>query len=242
MEATFSNIKMHHATRAKAERLIAMLAAEYPRLTLEAVPGEEIDHETYTNSLFGFEVVLDGETPVLESAQVPELADILDACGEMEVDPSTPEGEEDEEPKGSASVVPEKYRQQYRTASSTGQSCGDWLAEQLAGDTIDADGKLNVEDLIAVFEANGLDLNASWAVNRSRGWQGRFRMTGRNILEKQVALAGFYCLPGNRVIDAPAEWLATMEAKHGKWLAKQRKLQAATETSIKEAVEGEAQE
>ena len=136
---------------------------------------------------------------------------------------------------------PDKYRQQYRTASSTGQSCGDWLAEQLAGDTLDADGKLNIESLIAVFEANGLDLNASWAVNRSRGWQGRFRMTGRNILEKQVALSGIYH-EGDRVIDAPAEWLASMEQKHGKWLAKQRKLQEATETSIKEAVEGEAQE
>ena len=49
------SIRFHHATRAKAARLVETLAAEYPRLTLEVVPGDKIDHETYTNDLGMFD-------------------------------------------------------------------------------------------------------------------------------------------------------------------------------------------
>ena len=238
-----TEIKMHHATRAKAVRLIETLTAEYPRLTLEAVPGDDIDHETYTNELFGFEVLVDGEEVVLESdgPKVPELADILDACIEQEINPeANPEEGDEEEERGSGSVVPEKYRQQYREQSTTGQSCGDWLAEQLALDTLVAD-KLNVEALIGVFVNNGLDMNAPWALGRftqSRGWQGRFRMSGRAVLEKQVLLTGTYFNALDEAITPSAGWLDAMAEKHGKWLAKQRKLQAEADVAVTEAVEG----
>lgn len=91
--------------------------------------------------------------------------------------------------------MPQKYRAIYREVSSTGQSNGDWLAERLTADTTDADGKMNLDDLLAIFEANGVDLNAKWALARftqSPGWRGRFRMSGRNVLEKIVARDGVY--------------------------------------------------
>lgn len=115
-----------------------MLAAEYPRLTLEAVPGDEIDHELYTNDLFGFEVLVDDGDVIFESTKVPELADILDACAEQEIDPAQGVYDEEEEDEAPATVVPEKYRQQYREVSTTGQCNGDWLAETLAAETLDS--------------------------------------------------------------------------------------------------------
>lgn len=230
MEATFApTIRMHHATRAKAERLVAMLAAEYPRLTLAVAESDEpIDHEVYETEAVGFEVYIDEEEVVWEGPKVPELADILDACAEQEIDPTETDEDEEEEPELTGSIVPNKYRAAYREVSSTGQCNGDWLAEQLAADTLDAEGKLDLNGLIAVYEANELDLNAKWAVARfaqTRGWQGRFRMSGRVVLEKAVALRGTYITVSGAPVVPSAEWLEQMEAKHGKWLAKQRKIE-----------------
>ena len=232
METTNSNtfapsIRMHHATRAKAARLAAMLNAEYPQLSLIAVEGDEIDHEVYEHDLGAFEVTIDEEEVVWTGDKVPELADVLDACAAADIGLNE---DEEEEPEYRSTVVPHKYREIYREVSSTGQSNGDWLAERMTADTTDADGKMNLDDLLAIFDANGVDLNAKWALARftqSPGWRGRFRMSGRNVLEKIVARDGVYFDGTGAKVTPHAEWMEAMAEKHAKWLAKEAKAAAA---------------
>lgn len=65
-----------------------------------------------------------------------------------------------------------------------------------------------MDALIVIFENNGVDMTAKWAMARhtqTRGWQGRFRMSGRVVLEKLVALNGVYVdHTGALVTPAPA--------------------------------------
>lgn len=236
-------IRMHHATRAKAAKLQATFAAEYPRLTLRAMEGEQIDHEIYGYEAEGFEVVIDADTDEEEAIyagdKVPSLAEILDYCAENEIDPT--KDDEDEEPRASGSVVPEAYRAKYRAESTTGRSCGDWLAEQLAADTLDGKEKLVMEDFIAILEANDVDLTGKWAQMRygqTPGWQGRFRMNGRQVMEKLVTKRAIYRNHTGEALVPPADWLEAMRAKHAKWLAKEAKAEAAAAEAIKQAVEG----
>ncbi len=228
-------VTMHHATRTKAAKLVQTLIAEYPRLALLPI----VDN----GSAVGFRVVFargtDDEQEIYSGDKVPSLALVLDTCAEEEFDPSAPE--EDDEPRISGSVVPTKYRDEYRTASTTGRSNGDWLAEQLANDTLNAEGKLNLYDFIAVLERNGVALNGKWARLPETGvcgWQGRFRMNGRQVLEKQVVKAGVYIDATGGALKPSEEWLADMGAKHAKWLAKEAKREAAATEAVKTAVEG----
>lgn len=216
-------VKIHHATRAKAEKLSAILAAEYPVLSLHPAYNED---ETAVTTWVVIATMPDEDetTTIYEGAKVPDLADVLEACDDAGIDPET-EVADDEEPKTSGSVVPENYRVQYRAASSNGQTCGDWLAERLVADTHGIEG-FRVDDFTAILNANGVDMSAKWAqlpMSGQKGWIGRYRMNGRQVLEKIVALVGFYidhtgakCLPH-------AEWLTSMRSKHSKWIAKQEK-------------------
>lgn len=229
-------IVMHHATRAKANKLATMLAAEYPRLTIAAVTDEN-------TVLTGFRVVYaagtDDEQEIYTGAKVPSLALLMDTCAEEGIDPTAPEEDEEEAPRASGSVVPETYRQKYREVSSTGRSNGDWLAEQLAIDCLRGD-KLNIDDYINILYANGVDLTGKWAMVRftgAAGWQGRFRMNGRQILEKSVAKSGVYRNHTMQEITPNADWLADMRSKHAKWLAKEAKAEQAATDAIKSSVE-----
>lgn len=230
------SVQMHHATRAKATKLATTLAVEYARLTLEAkTDGNDV--------LTGFRVVFandtDEEQEIYSGEKVPSLAVVLDTCAEEGIDP-TPTEEEDE-PRVSGSVVPESYRAKYRAESSTGRSNGDWLAEQLANDTLDAKGNLQLEDFRAVLSNNGVDQTGKWArlpESGGRGWQGRFRMNGRQVLEKLVTKAAVYIDPVGAKHTPSEEWLETMQAKHAKWLAKEAKREAAATEAVKSSVEG----
>lgn len=238
----FDTIAMHHATRAKAEKLQAMLAAEYPRLSLSPVPAEESDRDDGKEDLASWDVIVDSDDDntilATEDKHVPEIADILDACAEQEIDP-TASDEDDEDQRQSGSVVAETYRQAYRVQSSTGTTCGDWLAERLTADTTGADGKVNIADLTHIFETNGLDLRAKWAnPAKSNGWQGRYRMSGRLALEKRIALARVYRDHQGAVIHPHAEWLDANDKKHAKFLEKEAKRAAAAEAAIRAAVGG----
>lgn len=243
MELNFATIKMHHATRAKAEKLATALRAEYPALTLKAFT-EETDHPDFESALKGWIVNhtdAEGEVHAIwYGAKVPELAELLDICQEEGYDPE--EGaEEEEEETLSGSVVKEAYRAKYKEVSSNGQTCGDWLAERMVDDTSNGDGKLMVDALIELFEVNGLDMGAKWALARNtqtRGWQGRFRMSGRIVLEKAVTLTGVYSDPDGVQINPPAEWLEEMRAKHAVWLKKEAKRQENAEKAVRSSVEG----
>lgn len=230
------SIQMHHATRAKATKLATTFAAEYAQLTLEATTDSN-------DVLTGFRVVFakdtDEEQEIYSGEKVPSLAVVLDTCAEEGIDP-TPTEEEDE-PRASGSVVPESYRAKYRLESTTGRSNGDWLAEQLANDTLDGKGNLQLEDFRAVLSNNGVDQTGKWArlpESGGRGWQGRFRMNGRQVLEKLVTKAAIYVDPIGARHTPSAEWLETMQTKHAKWLTKEAKREAAATEAVKSTVEG----
>lgn len=230
------SVNMHGNTRKAATKLAAMLAAEYPRLTMEATTDS---NDTLTGFVVTFGKDAEDEQEIYTGPKVPSLALLLDICAEEGLDPSAPE--EEEAPRASGSVVPEKYRSEYRLNSSTGRSNGDWLAEQLALDTLDAKGNLVMDDFIAVLERNNVPLMGKWASLRfggGRGWQGRFRMNGRQVLEKLVCKARAYVDATGTTLTPSEEWLADMGAKHAKWLAKEAKAEAAANAAVKSAVEG----
>lgn len=233
-------IRMHHATRAKAMKLASTLLAEYPKLTLEAIDGDDIDHEVYMNECGGFVVTHSDGEEVYSGDKVPELAEILDTAIEMGLDLEADEEEEEEKPSGS--VVPEEYRIQYKEKSSNGQTCGDWLAEFLVGQTHGGSG-FNVEDFTYILNRNNVDMTAKWAKlpeSGQPGWIGRYRMNGRQVLERLVAERGWI----NGMVDrfvVPEPDMAILRAKHAKHLAKlDRAMAKAAEAATKAAAEATA--
>lgn len=215
---TIQNLTIHHATKAKALRLQAAFEADYPALRLEPI----VEGGVLVGWLFIHTGEVQEETDVLQVSKLPDLQDVLEACDEMDLDPEL--GFEEEEQPGS--IVDEHYRVHYREVSSTKRSNGDWLAEWLADHTLASDLKLSFEALEAIFSANGLDLTAPWAraaETQSKGWQGRYRMNGRQVLERIVALNGFVKAADGTVHEVPAEDLAILRGKHAKWVAKQEK-------------------
>lgn len=218
-----TNTQLHHARKAKAQKLAAILDAEYPAISLAPTTNEDGSRVT------GW-CAEASETTIYEGEDLPDLADLLDACMDEGIDPT--EGAEEERQSGS--VVPEVYRKRYREASSTGQSCGDWLAEWLAERTLDANGKLLVDVFVAMLGNNGVDLTAKWAKARETqgaGWQGRFRMNGRQVLEKQVAKCGVIWDDLQAEFEVLVEVLVDLRTKHAKWLAKEEKREEA-ETEV----------
>jgi hypothetical protein len=103
-----------------------------------------------------------------------------------------------------------KYRDRAREAGIKGKaakrSAWDWLAQELAAATLTKDAKLKVDDFLALLDANGVD-HSRWT-NRSKGWEGRLRMTGRLALQRVVAERGTLLFADGEIKDAPAEWVA----------------------------------
>lgn len=225
--------KVHHATKAKAEELATMLEAEYPALTIE--PEYNEDESQVTGFRWLHRDAPDAEpTQIGSSRKAPELADLLAACEDQELDPEAIEAEEEEYRGGS--VVDPMYRDQYREASSTKQSCGDFLAEWLVR-VLTADGKLDEWAFAAILSNNGVDLSAKWAqvaTGRSPGWQGRYRMNGRQALEKRICFTETLIDESGNAHEIDAEWLKDKQSKHSKWLAKERK-RAEAEQAVADA-------
>lgn len=119
---------------------------------------------------------------------------------------------EDNAKKGS--VVRHAYKAKYAeraVAAGLGRkaaqrSAWDWLAQTLAGECLGAGDKIDIGKFLAILEANGVD-HSRWQ-NRSKGWEGRLRMTGRLALQKVVAEKMELALPDGEVLVAPAEWVA----------------------------------
>jgi hypothetical protein len=111
-----------------------------------------------------------------------------------------------------ASVVRPGYKATYaKRAADAGlgkvaqRSCWDWLAASLAGEVL-VDTKLDVAKFHTLLEANGVD-HSRWT-NRSKGWEGRLRMTGRLALQKVVAANGVLHTADGEQLEAPADWIA----------------------------------
>ena len=112
------------------------------------------------------------------------------------------------------SVVAPKYKHRYaQRAVAAGhkrkaaqRSNWDWLAQTLAGEVLDDRDHLVVDRLLALLDANGVD-HSRWT-NRSKGWEGRLRMSGRLALQRVVAEAGVLRTVDGEELVAPPEWVA----------------------------------
>lgn len=215
--------KIHHATRAKAEKLATLLAAEYPLIAI--APTYDEDESRVIGWITTHTTPEGEETILIEGDKVPDLADIFEACDEHDIDPE--EGADEEQTGGS--VVPEEYRAMYRENSSNGQTCGDWLAEWLVSQTHGVEG-FHVEEFRAILSANAVDMTRPWAglyESGQPGWIGRYRMNGRQVLEKTVAKTGSVNDARGNTYPVPEGDLAILRNKHAKWLAKEAKREAA---------------
>lgn len=86
------------------------------------------------------------------------------------------------------------------------RSCGDWLALELAALTLDEKNRLDVDAFCAILTANGVK-HDHWNTT-TKGWQGRFRMTGRLALQRVVAAEEQLFLADGTAIAAPRSWVA----------------------------------
>lgn len=95
-------------------------------------------------------------------------------------------------------------------------NCGDWLAVALKDAYIEKVKGKKVFDLDGFTKCckdNGLDVTEKWATNRSPGWQGRFRMNGRQKLEIVLARNGHVVIKGKK--EKPTGvFLKAMVKKH----------------------------
>ena len=121
------------------------------------------------------------------------------------------------EPEPTGSVVKEEYRARYAEMGHP-THCGDWLANFLNERCIVGDGK---ETDLVRFEqiCNANDVSLAKYNRTSNGWQGRLRMTGRNLLKAVVVRTGFILVPnGDGLLDkyeADPEWRAAKMPKKG---------------------------
>ncbi len=133
-------------------------------------------------------------------------------------DKDVPIETEDTGPSGN--VVPEKYKTEYK-ARGNAAHCGDWLAIWL-------DGKFEIRDPAEkkpIFDADGfteflvandVDMTGKWInlpTSGQKGWAGRYRMNGRQKLEKVVAVRGTVKWQGKDV-KVPKPDLAILRRKH----------------------------
>ncbi len=99
-----------------------------------------------------------------------------------EWDEAADEAEAEEKPQKSGSVVTNRYRANY-SESGHPTHCGDELAVLLNGICLNKAG-INMELFEEICKYNGVDL--SKYKRTGKGWQGRLRMTGRNLLASKV--------------------------------------------------------
>lgn len=122
---------------------------------------------------------------------------------------------ESDDEKGTGSVVKDRYRAKYAEAGHP-THCGDWLANTL-NEVVQNKGGTNLDLFEDICNLNGVSLEK---LNRtSRGWQGRFRMTGRNMLARKVyANGGKLILPDTMGGEkqAPSEWMSAQKFKLAK--------------------------
>ena len=237
--AALTKSQVHHATRATALRLAQTLEVEYPRLALK--PLFDTDTPDAESRVTGWLVIGNFEevVEILRTVRVPHLADVLADCTDLGYDPEEPinEAEEEAEKASGNNIVKEKYRQRYAEVSSTGQSCGDWLAEWLALQTMQGD-KFQPDAFKMILDANDIDQSGAWGrllESGQKGAVGRWRMNGRQILEKQVALVGYVKGPLSDPVFPPAEAVEILRARHAKWIAKEEKRILAAKQAIVEA-------
>lgn len=201
-----------HAAPKQAVAILVLarkLAAEYPALRLEQ-DGDEYHVVAVDPEHSEFRITLD-------EVDDSTLSFILEAADEAGIDPEA--GYEEEDHTSSGSVVADSYKKAYAEAGHP-THCGDWLAQfwftnKPTKSVVDG-GKttvLDVDEADRLFLQNGVDSSigkwgATFHGNKApkNGWEGRFAMSGLNILRKRVADAG-QLLWNHEVIEPPADWI-----------------------------------
>lgn len=144
----------------------------------------------------------------VEADTIPTFADVLEALPAVD-------GEVAADIVKRGSVVKTGYKKLYaaRAAESGAgkvaqRSCWDWLAQQLAGEVL-VDGKFVEQRFRDLLDANGIR-HEHWGTGekRTKGWEGRLRMTGRLALQKVVAKNGHLKTPDGEELPAPEEFIA----------------------------------
>lgn len=151
-----------------------------------------------------------------------EQAEYNDA-GEYETVEEAAAGGEPEEGEGetkeSVSIVKDKFKEKYiENAKALGvpgkaakRSNWDWLSQQLATFCLNDKHSIDIGAFKDVLDANGVD-HSRWT-NQNRGWEGRFRMTGRVALQKVVANSGVLKWPTGEPTVAPPEFIEKYKTK-----------------------------
>jgi hypothetical protein len=119
-----------------------------------------------------------------------------------------PDEEKIEEKPGS--VVKTKYRAIYAERGHP-THCGDELAVKLNNLVLDG-SRCNIEYFKMILDANGVDMSKYRTTGN--GWQGRYRMTGRNKLAKVVhSNNGVLKLPNGMEMQMSQEWISSQRFK-----------------------------
>ena len=120
--------------------------------------------------------------------------------------------EESTEEKKPASVVKQRYRAKYAELGHP-TTCGDELAQKL-DNLVHNKGGTNIELVDMLAKAN--EINLDKYSRTTPGWQGRLRMTFRNMLAKRVHANG-------GVLKLPEGWPEGSELKMSQeWMSLQR--------------------
>lgn len=166
---------------------------EYPKLQVTVIDGTVYvgaeDKDGEVQDIYEVEY-LDEEGKVFDQDQA--FADALEAYQQWMADNEVEEEEIDDEPKGVV-VVASKYKDEYK-ARGNPNNCGDWLAVMLDDqfkrkDGVSKKAYFHYDEFTQMLIDNGVDMSGPWArlpQTGSRGWQGRYRMNGRQVLEVKV--------------------------------------------------------
>lgn len=148
-----------------------------------------------------------------QASAAAEAAPVV-AQAEAQAAPVVVDAEVEADNAKARSVVGVGYKKRYAEravaaglrSKAAQRSAWDWLAETLAGECLDDKARISIERFLAILDANGVD-HSRWQ-NRSKGWEGRLRMTGRLALQRVVAEAMVLKTADGEELVPPAEWVA----------------------------------
>jgi hypothetical protein len=143
----------------------------------------------------------------------------MEELREVDVAELAAEADVEEDNAKPNSVVHVKFKQKYldnaRALGIPGKAAKrsnwDWLAQQIAAQCLDGKHKISISCFLELLDANGVD-HSRWT-NRSKGWEGRLRMTGRVALQKIVANANALVLLDGTTATPPEDWAAKYRDK-----------------------------
>jgi hypothetical protein len=175
----------------------------------------------YLSAPLDAEVTEEQDAALEEVMSVPESTsdELNDMVDEVVAEAETEAEGNDEEERIPNSIVKPKFKNKYAanaaaigdTRKQVKRSNWDWLSQQLAAFCLNDKGKIDIGAFTDVLEANGID-HSKWT-NRNKGWEGRFRMTGRVALQKVVANSGSLAWPNGEPTVAPPEWCEQYKTK-----------------------------